>query len=123
MLVGSVSAQPLGKGKYGTICLPFAPDATTLQHYAYNADRQELNRITKTLNVTPFRAYLTLPATADVSKVRVRIVTRGESTSIDNGQLTMDNAASGAVYDLQGRRVTHPAKGIYIVNGRKVVIK
>ena len=37
-------------------CLPFAPDATTLQHYVYSADRQELNRITKTLNVTPFRA-------------------------------------------------------------------
>ncbi len=199
--------RTLGKGKYGTICLPFAPDAATLQHYAfyalsgaeddvlrfeevaapeagvpylyglrdegtegtpltasdvtivtapaavehesgftmhgslsssvidcaalwevtyhyaYSADRQELNRITKTLNVTPFRAYLTLPATADVSKVRVRIVTRGESTSIDNGQLTMDNEASGAVYDLQGRRVENPAKGVYIVNGRKVVIK
>ena len=61
-------------------------------HYAYSADRQELNRITKTLNVTPFRAYLTLPATADVSKVRVRIVTRGdendgETTDIDPSTL------------------------------------
>lgn len=33
----------------------------------------------------------------------------------------MDNAASGAVYDLQGRRVAHPTQGIYIVNGRKVI--
>ncbi len=27
------------------------------------------------------------------------------------------------VYDLQGRRVSNPTKGIYIVNGRKVAIK
>ena len=27
------------------------------------------------------------------------------------------------IYDLQGRRVSNPAKGLYIVNGKKVVIK
>lgn len=36
--------------------------------------------------------------------------------SIDNGQQTYDN-----VYDLQGRRVAQPAKGMYIVNGKKVI--
>ena len=29
----------------------------------------------------------------------------------------------GQVYDLQGRKVTTPSKGLYIVNGKKVVIK
>ena len=38
--------------------------------------------------------------------------------TIDNSQLTIDN-----VYDLQGRRVAQPTKGLYIVNGKKVVIK
>ena len=28
-----------------------------------------------------------------------------------------------AVYDLSGRRVTHPGKGIYIINGKKTVVK
>ena len=46
--------------------------------------------------------------------------------SIDNGQLTIDNEA-GAWYDLQGRKIANgqkpKAKGLYIVNGRKVVIK
>jgi uncharacterized repeat protein (TIGR02543 family) len=46
----------------------------------------------------------------------------GEGTTgikaIDNSQLTIDN-----VYDLQGRRVAQPTKGLYIVNGRKVIIK
>lgn len=36
--------------------------------------------------------------------------------SMDNGQRTMDNC-----YDLSGRRVNANAKGIYIVNGKKVV--
>lgn len=27
------------------------------------------------------------------------------------------------IYDLQGRRITHPTKGIYIINGKMVVIK
>ncbi len=39
--------------------------------------------------------------------------------AIDNGQLTIDNA----VYDLQGRLVSKPTKGLYIVNGKKVIIK
>ena len=45
----------------------------------------------------------------------------GETTgisTIDNGQLTMEN-----VYDLQGRKVMNPTKGLYIVNGKKVVLK
>jgi len=32
-------------------------------------------------------------------------------------------AAEQQVYDLQGRRVAQPVKGLYIVNGRKVVVK
>jgi hypothetical protein len=27
------------------------------------------------------------------------------------------------VFDLQGRRVLNPTKGVYIVNGKKVVLK
>lgn len=33
------------------------------------------------------------------------------------------NPADGIIYDLYGRRVLNPAKGIYIQNGRRVVIK
>ena len=29
----------------------------------------------------------------------------------------------GEVFDLQGRHVSKPTKGLYIVNGKKVVIK
>jgi hypothetical protein len=38
--------------------------------------------------------------------------------SIDNGQWIMDN-----YYDLSGRKVANPKKGLYIVNGKKIIIK
>ena len=40
--------------------------------------------------------------------------------SIDNGKQSVKN---GAFYDLSGRRVENPQHGMYIVNGRVVVIK
>jgi hypothetical protein len=40
---------------------------------------------------------------------------------INNSEFIIQN--SELIYDLQGRRVTHPTKGIYILGGRKVVIK
>ena len=39
--------------------------------------------------------------------------------SIDNGQQTNDNV----YYDLSGRRIEKPTKGLYIVNGKKVILK
>ena len=52
---------------------------------------------------------------------------------IDNGQWIMDNEADAVVYDMQGRRVSQPAKGLYIVrsaegrlqgkNGKKYIKK
>jgi hypothetical protein len=38
--------------------------------------------------------------------------------AIDNGQLTIDN-----YYNLAGQRVAQPTKGLYIVNGKKYVVK
>lgn len=63
-----------------------------------------------------------LPASAIPSSARqLTIVFDDETTgisAIESGQWIMDN-----VYDLQGRRVMKPTKGLYIVNGKKVVIK
>jgi hypothetical protein len=49
----------------------------------------------------------------------------GETTgirSIDNGKLKIDNEAD-AIYMLDSRRVAKPAKGLYMVNGKKTVVK
>ena len=44
------------------------------------------------------------------------------TTGIDNGQWTIDNSDK-VFYDLNGRRIMNPTKGIYIVNGKKVLLK
>jgi hypothetical protein len=44
----------------------------------------------------------------------------GEATGIEAVKTTK---ANGEYYNLAGQRVAQPTKGLYIVNGKKVVIK
>lgn len=46
----------------------------------------------------------------------------GETTGINMVQGS-EYTVNGEYYDLQGRRVAQPTKGLYIVNGKKVVVK
>ena len=46
----------------------------------------------------------------------------GTYTDIREVRTQKADSRSG-IYDLQGRRVTNMQRGIYIVNGKKVVIK
>ncbi|MBO7068947.1 MAG: bacterial Ig-like domain-containing protein [Bacteroidaceae bacterium] len=66
------------------------------------------------------KAYLEVP---DASGIKV-FYFGGESATginaIDNEQLTIDNAA---IYNLSGQRVSKAQKGIYIINGKKVLVK
>ena len=66
-----------------------------------------------------FRAYLHCKeANAEVKMFIDDVET--SISSIDNGQLTMDNAK---IYNLAGQRVSKAQKGIYIVNGKKILVK
>lgn len=66
------------------------------------------------------KAVLAVPTPASGAKDFIEV--NGGATSIstiDNSQFTIDSC-----YDLSGRRVAQPTqKGIYIVNGKKIVIK
>ena len=72
------------------------------------------------------KAYLRIPNATLAQGLRIRFAGEeegdGGTTSIDNEQLTIDNGQL-TIYDLQGRRVLTPTKGMYIVNGKKIVIK
>lgn len=37
--------------------------------------------------------------------------------------ITASPSEDGSLYDIQGRRVSHPANGVYIKNGKKIIIK
>lgn len=47
----------------------------------------------------------------------------GEETGIQLVAADRPLEEDGGFYDLQGRKVEKPAKGLYIMNGKKVVIK
>ena len=74
-------------------------------------------------NMKGFRAYFQLKGEAALARSFSMDFGDGETTgiiTIENGQ----SVTSKAIYDLQGRRVNGTAqKGVYIVNGKKTVIK
>lgn len=71
-----------------------------------------------------FRAYFdltdVLQAYYDGSEANVRMLINSETTGIQN--LTQGEVTT-PTYDLQGRRILRPTKGIYITNSKKIFIK
>lgn len=65
------------------------------------------------------KAYLNAEA---VGARSLNIVFTDETTGIEAAK-TVRKAADAKVYNLNGQRVATPQKGLYIVNGKKVVIK
>ena len=66
--------------------------------------------------------------TCYIKKADIPATAKGFTLSFDGGTTAIDSATATAepaikvYYDLQGRRVLNPTKGLYIVNGKKVVI-
>ena len=69
------------------------------------------------------RAYLHFDSSlAPDALAPMMMVFDGETTGIADVRGKMEDVRSD-FFDLQGRKVAQPAKGLYIVNGKKVVIK
>ena len=68
------------------------------------------------------KAYLQLPTSATARAKSLGITTEGDVTGIIN--IDLDEEGDGMIYDLNGRRISETAtKGIYVKNGKKVIIK
>lgn len=111
LLKGSDEAtQTTGGAVYYKLSLNKAGDANSVGFYYGAADGAAFTNGTH-------KAYLALPA---ASGVRAFLFNGNTTTGIQNA--TANNAAS-QVYDLQGRRVQSAQKGLYIINGKKVLVK
>ena len=69
-------------------------------------------------NIRGMRAYFNLKEYGMRAKAIIRMI------ETPTGVRTIDEQPKdNTFYDLQGRKVSHPTKGIYIVNGKKVLIR
>lgn len=69
------------------------------------------------------KAFLVLTNAEAQAKGFVLEFEDGSTTGIETIENSKHSTEDGVYYDLQGRRVENPTRGVYIVNGKKVVIK
>lgn len=98
-------------------------DYASSTNYGISTDGTKFLKMAADTKTTYYRAF--------IADKRI-ILSRALSISFDEGDGTTAIVSPEAVdglttksvyYDLQGRRVANPSKGLYIVNGKKVIIK
>ena len=79
----------------------------------------EIRKASNTASLDGFRAYFTgVPASAS-ARLSIYDEATGITTILGSNEVLKDNR----VYNLNGQKIQNAKKGLYIVNGRKVVIK
>ena len=89
-------------------------------YYALKAGVAEFAVINGGVELSANKAYIKAPENSDAKPMRM--VIGGQTTGINEVDAA-DGAADGAYYTLQGVKVENPTKGLYIHNGKKVIIK
>lgn len=121
----TVAELPAGEQTYGALTGVYtattAAEGTYVlqKHDGYDAAFYQVAAGGKT--VQAYRAYLTAPASA-----RELSISFGGSETTGIGNVNKNDSVNDkAVYDLQGRRMANSPlkKGLYIVNGKKCVVK
>lgn len=92
--------------------------------WAYKKNSGLYAQVTEGLAIPEGKAWVDAELTPSQSDARgIAIVFDGnDPTGISEVTVKAEETRNGC-FDLQGRRVTNPVKGLYIVNGKKVVIK
>ena len=82
--------------------------------------RKAINNIP---NFPAHKAYLTLPSGVAPAKELILSFDDDETTDIESVTTDGETKDNDVYYNLNGQRVSNPQKGIYIHNGKKVIIK
>ena len=99
-----------------------AASTTTQNNYAFNG--KEFVWVKDALNIAANKAWLSISGSGPSNTRSISIVFDSETTGINGVNSTVETS-DGNWYDLNGRKfTTKPTKkGVYIMNGKKVVIK
>ena len=95
-------------------------------YYYYKTSAQAFYKVTKKLTYRPYRVIfvVTPEQQGQAAQAPARLSLRlldGTTTDIDAS--LVEGMEAPEYYDLSGRRVLNPGSGVYIVNGKKVLIK
>jgi hypothetical protein len=84
-------------------------------------DEGKLAKGTNEASIKAYRAYLEVAGGAELSRISIEGFESGELTDLNFVKLVDANAK--AIYTLSGQKVEKAKKGIYIVNGKKIVVR
>ena len=101
-------------GRFSPVVLTAAANAN-----AYVVSSNTLYQVTSDVNVKAYRGYFTIDTTGGVKNF-VLDFGNGETTNIEALE---SETRDKVIYNLAGQRVQKAQKGVFIVNGKKVVIK
>ena len=110
-MVGTLIAQTLKSDESNTL-YGYKSDGTFVQIGSNNG-----------AHINPFRAYIMIPVASNVKSLKASL---DISTSIEpTPHLTTDSSQieAAAVYNLSGKRVQNPVRGIYIRGNKKFMVK
>ena len=111
-----LSTSVSGATMTGTYASKTLASAKTNGYYTYS-DNQFVTT-TGSITVNPFRAYIKLDKS---TAAKLNIQFSNTTTNISN--TTFDKKADNSYYTLSGIKVVAPVKGVYIHQGKKVIVK
>ena len=105
-------------------CLPISVTPETLENYYVLSTFEGVIGLywpmTGTTELAANKAFIEKPEAAGAAGYRFVF---GDNTTVGIDGVTLGQPDNTPYYDLSGRRIAQPAKGIYIHNGKKVFIK
>ena len=118
--VQAIEGETDGKGDYKFAAQIYNKPFESYGTVAYLATDGTIKKLTSGGSIKGLRAYFIVPASETAAPARIAFVDEGGTTAIESVASETVNAENG-IYDLQGRRVNAAKKGLYIINGKKVV--
>ena len=106
---------------------PFTIDDSNIKSVVLLTSGNKMGYSQNARTMNAFRAHFYVPTKPDGGSSASRFVLNFGDEEVMTGIIEMKDVRSkkedvNAVFDLQGRRVENPTKGLYIVNGKKVVL-
>ena len=97
-------------------------DLTNVNFVLIQGDKYYQHNTNKASSAKAFRAYFVNKSTGEAASKGINFNFGDETNGISLIE-DAQNSKNGNIYNLQGQKVNHAQKGVYIVNGKKVVVK